>query len=488
MLFEALKAAVSGLPAENGIRTRDRSVSYGALVERIERAAGLLLERGVAPGARVAVLVPASPEFFASAYALFAIGAVVVPLSAQSTAREFAWAVAACNITAIIAAPSTAAAAELIDPDNRMTRIMATADDLFAPHPPASLAAPAGNEDAAYLFSSGSTGRPKVVPHTHGELVATGRHTLRGISLTPADVSFNTLPAFHSFGFTHLLFEAAIAGASSYLWFDPLPMQLSRGRMLKAIEAQRATVMPGVPFLYDTLAQATEDVNISSLRVAASGGVPLRRPVFERFRDRFGVPLRQLYGSTETSHIAVNMNDDVEENWNSVGRAVPGVRVEIVPSSSSTDPAIGELLVHSEGCTRGYLDNEAANRASFIGGAFLTGDLGRVDDEGNIYITGRSKLILEAHGQKVDPLEIEDVLAAHPAVEEAVVVGVASPVSGEQRLKAVVVLRGDTTADAVIRYCRENLSAHKVPELIEFREAIPRSRAGKVLRGKLMED
>jgi len=213
----------------------------------------------------------------------------------------------------------------------------------------------------------------------------------------------------------------------------------------------------------------------------------MRRPVYERFGDRFGIRVRQAYGSTETGFIAANMSADTGL-WDSVGPPVDQVTIEILPTESATAHGAGEILIRSPSITRGYLDNAPANAASFVDGGFLSGDLGRLDGDGNVFITGRSKLILEVAGHKVDPIEIEDVLAAHPAVEEAVVVGVPNPRTGEQRLKAVVVLRGEVTADALLRHGRGLLSAHKVPETIEFRDQIPRSAAGKVLRGKLMED
>ena len=243
---------------------------------------------------------------------------------------------------------------------------------------------------------------------------------------------------------------------------------LSRGRLLTELSQEGVTVLPGVPFLFDTLAGWEGAVDLSRARLCYSSGAGLRAPVHERFRGRLGIGIRQPYGSTETGLAAANCKSTDPAPWASVGAPGGDASVEVVGE--------GELLIRSSSLARGYLNAEAANRAAFVDGGLLTGDLGHLDAAGNVYITGRSKLILEVAGHKIDPVEVEDVLADHPAVAEAVVVGVPSPRTGEQRLKAVVVRRGDAAADALLRHCRERLSMHKVPELIEFRDEIPRPR------------
>lgn len=487
MLFEHLKTVAAAAPATSGLRYRGEFHPYRDLVERAEAAAATLLDRGVGPGTRVAVLLPNSPDLFVAVHALCAIGAVAVPLSPAATPRELQWSAAACGIGAVVAPPPAQAAADALDPENKLPRILATPDDLFARRAPASLPPVPPDADAVYLFSSGSTGRPKVVPHTQAGMLANGKATAGGLALTPDDVLLNALPGHHAFGFMNAMFEAMSGGATTVFWADPQPLMLSRTRLLATLEAEGVTVLPGVPLMFDVLTGASDPVDLSRMRLCYSGAVALRRPVYDRFHERFGIRIRQAYGSTETGHIAINRRPDGEAMWQSVGTPVGDVRVTVTESESAAEPGIGELVIHSPALTRGYLDQEETNRATFANGAFHTGDLGRVDGEGNVFITGRAKLIIEVAGQKVDPIEIEDVLAAHPAVEEAVVVGVPAPRTGEQRLKAVVVKRTDESADALIRYCRGLLSAHKVPELIEFRDEIPRSGAGKVLRGKLME-
>lgn len=487
MLFEAFRSRAAALPPTSGLRFHGHFQPYAQLAERAERAAGVLLARGVAPGMAVALLIPNSPDLFVAVEACFAIGAIAVPTGLLSSPRELEWVRRNCAIGAVIAAPAAGEAARTMAGESGIAVIEATDTDLFAAAATPSLPAVPAQTVAAYLFSSGSTGRPKVVPHTHAELHANGLATTGGLKLTPGDVILNALPGHHAFGFMNAMSEALAGGATTLFWSDPQPLVMARDRLLATLAAERVTVLPGVPFLFDTLAGSGSPAGLAGLRLVYSSGVGLRRPVYDRFRDRFGIAIRQAYGSTETGHIAANLSDS-ESLWDSVGLPVGEVAIEILPTDSAVAEGTGEILIRSPATTHGYLDNAAANATAFVNGGFLSGDLGRVDEGGNVFITGRSKLILEVAGQKIDPIEIEDVLAAHPAVEEAVVVGVPHPRTGEQRLKAVVVRRGEATADALQRHSRGLLSAHKVPDIIEFRDQIPRSAAGKVLRGKLMED
>jgi long-chain acyl-CoA synthetase len=277
------------------------------------------------------------------------------------------------------------------------------------------------------------------------------------------------------------------AGATTVFWTDPAPLMMARGRMLAALEREGVTRLPGVPFLFDLLAGVTDEVDLSRLRLVSSGGVALKKPTFDRFLERFGMPVRQAFGMSEAGLITLNLDSDPVGTWNTVGRPDPQVTVEIVPTPDSPDPSMGEVFVRTPGMTVGYKDVDPEVNAGFRNGGMMTGDLGRIGDNGHLYLTGRIKLIVEVSGMKVDPIEVEDVLMAHPAVADVVVIGVPDPRTGEQRLKAVVVKKDEETADNIIKFSRTRLTPHKVPTLLEFRDQIPRNGAGKILRGQLME-
>jgi long-chain acyl-CoA synthetase len=225
------------------------------------------------------------------------------------------------------------------------------------------------------------------------------------------------------------------------------------------------------------MAEAPETADLSSLRLCFSAGTALPRSVFDAFTGKFDVPVRQHYGCTEAGSLTANMDDDPEASFETVGAPMGPVEIKIVD---------GEVAVRSPAQTSGYSDMEELNREAFQDGFFLTGDLGQLDDEGRLTITGRKKLLIEVGGYKVDPIEVEDVVEAHPDVGEAVVVGVDTGQAGEQLVKAVVVPNEEIEERELISFCQQRLANYKVPRVVEFREEIPRSPLGKILRKYLV--
>jgi long-chain acyl-CoA synthetase len=341
---------------------------------------------------------------------------------------------------------------------------------------------------ALYLTSSGSTGLPKIVPHTQGELLADARRMSTAWRLTADDVVINILPGNFAMGLLLGATGAAEAGASTVYWSDPRPFVLARQSLLEVLVAERITLMGAVPAMYEALAGISGETRLKAMRLAFSGGAALKRPTFERFRERFGVALRQAYGSTEALLVSHNDAEDIDVLWASVGKPVGDAEVRVSADASGLAPGAGELMVRSPSLTSGYLGEAQANAASFHDGWLLTGDIARLDEAGNIFLLGRSKLLIEVAGFKVDPIEVEETLHLHPGVAEAVVVGTRVSQYAEQSLKAFVVRREPVAAEHLIRFLRERLSVHKVPTLIEFRDALPKSSAGKVMRGRLSEE
>jgi long-chain acyl-CoA synthetase len=279
------------------------------------------------------------------------------------------------------------------------------------------------------------------------------------------------------------MLAALASGATLTLLEDPHPFVLQRDHALEVLERERATVLPAVPFIFRLLAEAPGHRDLSALRLCLSAAAALPRPTFEAFAQRFGVPIRQLYGSTETGAVAANLDDDPWPTWRSVGRPLDGVEIGVLDGASepTTSGRIGETAM-----TRGYAGRPELNRDMFAGGWFVSNDRGRVDEEGRLYITGRKQLLIDVKGDKVDPVEVEDVIAVHPNVHEVVVVGVESGAEGEDLIKAVVVPDGSCEARELIRFARERLSNYKVPQMVEFRDEIPRSASGDVLRKYLI--
>lgn len=495
MLYETLREVAAEAPATSGLKQNGVFTSYRDVAERAGRLATGMIERGITPGTPVGLLMVNGPDLLTLAFALFAAGAVAVPLNALAPRAELAMTARKAHVRGVVASlPYTEAGATLIADLGGSGKyplfvVGGTGRDSVAElerYGMGRLPVIGPDHPALYMFSSGSTGIPKVVPHTHGELDIESRNNRQRGSALPSDIQINMMPGSHAMGFISA-FYLAVAGATTFYWSDPQPFMLSRTRFAQAIADNGVTLLMGVPFMFDAIAAIKDNVDFSGLRSVGSGAIAMREETFRNFKERFGLEITQGYGSTECLAIAVNNGKDPNSTWDSVGPPVAGLQLWIEPAENPFGPRYGEVVVSAPWVTKGYLDAPETNATTLRNGKFYTGDLGGIGDNGHLYIKGRLKLLIEVAGHKVDPFEIEELLLTHPAVAEVCVVGVPDARTREQRLKAVVVRRDDVAPDAIIRYCRERLSSEKVPGLVEFRDDLPKSAAGKVLRGKLME-
>jgi len=495
MLYDTLvEMTAKGLP-NSGVRQAGRHTPYAQVIDRAGRIATGLIDRGIERGTPVGLLMVNGPDLLTLAFAVFAAGGVVVPLNAHAPRPELAATARKAHVAAVIASePYAATGANLIEDlggTGRFPLFVSGADDATSVaalerYSIGNLPKLGPDDPALYMFSSGSTGIPKVVPHTHGELDIDARNSReRGLNL-PDDIQINMMPGSHAMGFLSAM-SLAIANATTLYWSDPQPFALSKGRFARAIQDNKVTLLMGVPFMFDALSALKDDIDFGHIRVAMSGAIALSGQTYHRFKERFGVKITQGYGSTECLAIAINTGENIDQTFESVGPPVQGIELTIEPAENPFGPEYGEVVVSAPWVTKGYLDAAETNASTIRNGKFYTGDLGGLGPDGCLYIKGRLKLLIEVAGHKVDPFEIEEVLGTHPAVAEAVVVGIPDVRNGGQRLKAVIVKSAEESPDALIRYCRERLANFKVPQEVEFRDEIPKSAAGKVLRGKLME-
>lgn len=495
MLLELLYDQAAARPRDTAIVFRDERIPLADLLERIERLANGLAQRGIAPGDAVALVLRDDPWFVVCFHAITALGAVVVPVNPAFKRDELEFCFRSGGVAAVLSDERAVGVCEQVAARLGGVDVIGTstahgqADTLEAlleegtaeRLPPRSAA-----ETFLFQFSSGSTGRPKRVPRTHGQCVAEAR-LYRSLGLTAEDRIFTTAPMFHTYGMGATLLAAAASGATIVILEDPQPFLLRRHRALELIERERATIFPGVPLNFRLMAEAPADADLSSVRLCFSAGTALPRASFEAFGERFGVLVRQLYGSTETGMISANLEDPVA-TFESVGRPLRGVRVEIFDEDGAVLPIgeTGEVAVASPAATFGYAHADEANRLAFRYGRFFTGDLGCLDENGLLYLRGRKKLLIEVGGNKVDPVEVQDVILTHPYVSDTIVVGVPGAIEGEETVKAVVVPSGDFAEKELISFCHEHLANFKVPRTVEFREEIPKSALGKVLRKYLV--
>jgi long-chain acyl-CoA synthetase len=338
---------------------------------------------------------------------------------------------------------------------------------------------------ATLLYTSGTSGKPKGVMLTTGNLGSNARQCIEWAQFTRHDVLLGVLPQFHSFGFTVLTLLPLAIGAKVVFTARFMPK-----RILNLLEKHRPTALIAIPSMYGALlsAKSAKADHFSSLRFIVSGGEPLPRSVFEGFRERFGVTINEGYGLTETAPVT-NWCRPQEHRDGSVGPCLPGVEVKIVSLEGERLPAgeEGEICFRGPNIMQGYYRMPEETAKVFDDeGYFRTGDMGRLDDDGHLYITGRIKEMLIIGGENVFPREIEEVLNAHPSVHASAVIGIQDPSRGELPL-AFVELEDDADFDetALRSHCRERLAQYKVPREIRLMDELPRNPTGKIMRREL---
>ena len=432
-----------------------------------------LLSREISRGDVVLLALPNGFDFVASFLATLAAGGRVFPVAPESTAAELA---AAAERSGAVAAVGEAASLAPLGP--RLKRLR-----------PGEGAAPGrlvcrDTRGAGLLLqSSGTTGLPKIVFRSAESLDAVAEATCESVGFGHDDRVLMCLPLCHSYGVEHGLLAPVYAGSCVHLG-DGFDLNAARAQLADA----GVTIFPGVPFMFEALARLGGGGTIPSLRRAYSAGGPLPAAVYDAFRDRYGVRVSQLYGATEIGSVAYA--DPTSEGFDpaGVGRPMRGVTIRILDAvaprvEEPLPPGIeGHVAVSAPSMLSRYVGDDSPPVAD---GFFLTGDLGRLDRSGALTLTGRTKLLIDVGGRKVNPLEVEAVLAQHPLVERCVVVPVrvSDTVS---RLKALVIPRrragAEPSPEALRRFARERLVAYKVPRVFEIRPSLPTSPTGKVLR------
>jgi acyl-CoA synthetase (AMP-forming)/AMP-acid ligase II len=332
------------------------------------------------------------------------------------------------------------------------------------------------------LQSSGTTGLPKIARRSAASLDVIAAAMADAIRFTPDDQVLMTIPLTHSYGMEHGLLAPVWAGSCVHLCRG-----LDIPAVMDALAYGGITVFPGVPAGFEMLAgPAGATLAIPTLRVAYAAGAPLPRTVFDHFHRNFATAITQLYGATEIGSVTFNAPwelDGAAFDPASVGRGMRGVSIRIldVDANSPLPPnAEGQVAITAPWMFEGY----TSSPAELIDGHYPTGDLGRLDAHGRLFLTGRLKLLIDVGGMKVNPLEVEAVLQRHPAVAACVILPVRQSAT-VHRIKAIIVPKDPATPPPVAdlrRLAREHLAAYKVPRAFEFRPSLPRSPTGKVLR------
>ena len=486
-----------GSPDHPALRVPDGpSLTYEQLRGQVRAMGAQLATQGIKRGDRVALVLPNGVEAIVGFLAVSSV-ATAAPLNPSYKADEFRFYLEDVSARALITLPGGGEEARGAAPESTL-QLNISADSQGAVHLSGSEntvgeARPeaTGPEDVALvLHTSGTTSRPKRVPLAHRNLVASVKNVAATYCLTSQDVSLCVMPLFHVHGLVASTLATLYSGGTVVV-----PPRFNALGFWKVAEDCGATWYSAVPSMHQALvkragseAKGARRGAGSRLRFIRSCSAALSPATMEEMEELFGVPVLEAYGMTEAAHqMASNPLPDRRRVAGSVGRAT-GVSIAIMDEAGALQPVNtrGEVVIKGSNVIQHYEDNPDANATSFTDGWFRTGDEGVLDSQDYLTLVGRIKELINRSGEKIAPLEIDEVLMSHPAVAEAVAFGVPHPVHGEEP-SAAVVLRGSASPSELVAHCRSRLAAFKCPRVIHIVDAIPKTATGKVQRRLVAE-
>lgn len=529
-LQQLLKNTEEKYPNKTAIHFNGKELSYQELYESALKFAGYLQKIGIQKGDRVAIMLPNTPQSVISFFGVMMAGGIVVQTNPMYTERELAFQMKDSGAKAIVALDILFPRIKKIQGETELEHVIITAIKDYLPFPK-NLVYPfiqkkqygfsvkvehKGNdhlfteimkqpalqepimkinfeEDLAILqYTGGTTGFPKGVMLTHKNLIANTKMCQAWLykCREGEEIVLGALPFFHVYGMTTVMILSVLQASKMVLIPKPDPEVL-----LKTIQSQRPTMFPGAPTMYIGMLNHPElsKYDLSSIDSCISGSAPLPVEVQEQFEKLTGGKLVEGYGLTESSPVThANLLWDGERVKGSIGLPWPDTLAEI-RSVETGEPLpvgeIGELVVKGPQVMKGYWNRPEETQEVLKDGWLHTGDMGYMDEEGYFYIVDRKKDMIIASGYNIYPREIEEVLYEHPAVKEVVVAGVPDPYRGET-VKAYIVLKegATVTEDELNKFARKNLAAYKVPRKYEFRDELPKTTVGKILRRQLVEE
>ncbi len=536
-LHELLSAAANRFPRRDALvlavhaagRVFTSRMSFARLADEVDRCAASLQRLGVEKGDRVAILLPNCPQFVVAYCATLRVGGIAVPFNPLYSAREIEYQLRDCGAALALVLNRFYPDVQKVRARTALERVVVTgiqehfplplrllyglsqgrkervslADgdlrygELLARGRPSSVAT-ADLDTAVLLYTGGTTGVSRGVELSHRNLVYNAEQNRAWAKLGEGrDLTLAALPLFHAFGLTCGLNLSLLTAGTLVL----VPNPADTLGLAKMIHTLRPNIFPLVPTLAVGLSNLPDlaRYDLRSVTVCPCAGSPLAPAVQRAFVERTGIPLAEGFGLTECAPVAMGNPPFGENRWGTVGLPYPDTEARIVDVETGTRELplgedgewseAGEIVLRGPQLMKGYWNSPEATAAQIRDGWLHTGDVGQVHADGYFRVVDRLKDLIIRSGMKVYPLEVEAVLHDHPKVREAIVIGVPDATRGEL-VKAFVVPKPGTqpTEEEILAFCRDNLARFKVPSLVEFREALPRSAVGKPLRRVLRDE
>lgn len=491
-----LEYAAREVPEKPFLISNGKSSTYHEIETDARRFANALSTLEIKPGDHVALLMPNIPQLITCLAGIAKTGAVAIPLHPatpalalirllQNSEAKVLIAIEAflesalqgkqgastCEHLVVVRQPSGQTALEGV---KWYDDLISSAEEPFVTYSTAS------EDPAVILYTSGTTGQPKGVVHSHNSLYFSFSQISSNVwELESDDVLLLAAPPSTIFA------QTLIWGSALHLNTLSMMVQFDLEQFLKTIENDKVSFFAGVPTIAHYLLHApiTSQFDLSSLRKVFFGGAALPQPLLRAFEKQFKVAVSSGYGMTEGVPFTYIHSEELNAIPNAVGRPSPGMSLRIVDETGQEVPAgtPGEITVRGPQIFSGYFHAEELNQSSFRDGWFHTGDIGKLDDAGYVYLIDRLHNLIKRSGYKVYSAEVEQVLLHHPAVAQAAVIGIPDEALGEE-IKAYVVLKPsvESTAEELTTHCKAQMEAYKYPRLIEFREKLPMTPAGKI--------
>jgi long-chain acyl-CoA synthetase len=529
-LIDVISESASQKPNHAALLFQGKAISYHEL-ERLSTAfASALIELGLKPGDRVALLLPNSPQFILSMFGTWKAGGIVVPFNPLYTERELEHALCESGAETVIVLTPFYNKVKAIQPRTPVRNVIATNIKEFLPASKQILftllkekkdghriALQAGDfwftellhkhkatsnlphqikptDPAILLFSGGTTGTPKAALGTHHSLFIAGtqiRTWLTNVLEDWDDIIMLNMPLFHAYGLLGVLATGLVGHNTMAL--VPNPRDLDD--LLATIQKVKPAFLPGVPTLFNALLDHPKvksgQVDLTCIKLCISGASSLLAETKQRFENVTGGHIIEAYALTESMLGATVSPVLGVYKPGSIGIPLPDVEVRIVDVETGEDKPtfgeIGEILLKAPQIMQGYWNKPEETDHMLRNGWLYTGDIGYQDEDGYLFIVDRKKDLIKPSGFQVWPRDVEEVIAAHPAVAEVCVGGIPDPHTVEAVKAWVVLYPGQQLNETELRdFCRKKLAAYKVPKVVEFRESLPKSNVGKILRRELV--